>query len=126
MPRPYRKERLDELLRRELETIISYEMDDPRLENITVTEVDVARDLQMVRVYVGLLEGSQGERNVLEGLERARGYIRNQIAGRVQLRRLPDLVFRIDHSLQQGQRVDAILDVLEYEASEGDGEASRA
>lgn len=124
MPRPHRKERLDELMRRELETIISYEMEDPRLENITVTDVDVASDLQMVRVYIGLLDGSQGERDVLEGLERARGYIRNQIAGRVQLRRLPDFVFRIDHSLGQAQRIDAILDNLDYGETAGLSNAS--
>ncbi len=126
MPRLYRKERLDELLRRELETIISYEMEDPRLENVTVTDVDVARDLQMVRVYVAVLDQNRREQDVLEGLERAKGYIRNQIAGRVQLRRLPDLVFRIDRSLAQAQRVDAILDVLEYSQAGNEGDAKGA
>ncbi len=126
MPRLYRKERLDELLRRELETIISYEMEDPRLENVTVTDVDVARDLQMVRVYVAVLDQNRREQDVLEGLERAKGYIRNQIAGRVQLRRLPDLVFRIDRSLAQAQRVDAILDVLEYSQARDEGDAKGA
>ncbi len=126
MPRLYRKERLDELLRRELETIISYEMEDPRLENVTVTDVDVARDLQMVRVYVAVLDQNRREQDVLEGLERAKGYIRNQIAGRVQLRRLPDLVFRIDRSLAQAQRVDAILDVLEYSKAGDEGDAKGA
>lgn len=124
MPRPYRKERLDELLRRELTTIISYEMEDPRLENITVTDVDVASDLQMVRVYIGLLDGSQSEREVLEGLEHARGHIRTQISGRVQLRRLPDLVFRIDRSLGQAQRVDAILDRLTHPENAGPPDAA--
>lgn len=126
MPRLYRKERLDELLRRELETIISYEMEDPRLENVTVTDVDVARDLQMVRVYVAVLDQNRREQDVLEGLERAKGYIRNQIAGRVQFRRLPDLVFRIDRSLVQAQRVDAILDVLEYSQAGDEGDAKVA
>ncbi len=126
MPRLYRKERLDELLRRELETIISYEMEDPRLENVTVTDVDVARDLQMVRVYVAVLDQNRREQDVLEGLERAKGYIRNQIAGRVQLRRLPDLVFRIDRTLAQAQRVDAILDVLEYSQARDEGDAKGA
>lgn len=123
MPRLYRKERLDELLRRELETIISFEMEDPRLANVTVTDVDVARDLQMARVYVALLDPDRREQDVLEGLERAKGYIRSQIAGRVQLRRLPDLVFRIDRSLSQAQRVDAILDVLEYSQPGDEGDA---
>ncbi len=112
MARPYRKERLDELLLRELETIICYELDDPRLRDVTVTAVDVTRDLQTARVYVALLNESGDERAVLNGLEHARGYVRSQIAGRLQLRRVPDLVFRIDRQYAAAARVDTILDAL--------------
>ncbi len=112
MARLYRKERLDELLLRELETIICYELDDPRLHDVTVTAVDVTRDLQTARVYVALLDESSDERAVLNGLEHARGYVRSQIAGRLQLRRVPDLVFRIDRQYAAAARVDAILDAL--------------
>lgn len=112
MARPYRKERLDELLLRELESIICYELDDPRLRDVTVTAVDVTRDLQTARVYVALLDANGDERAVLDGLERARGYVRSQIAGRLQLRRVPDLVFRMDRQYAAAARVDAILDAL--------------
>lgn len=112
MARPYRKERLDELLLRELESIICYELDDPRLRDVTVTAVDVTRDLQTARVYVALLDENGDERAVLDGLEHARGYVRSQIAGRLQLRRVPDLVFRMDRQYAAAARVDAILDAL--------------
>ena len=80
----------------------------------------------MVRVYVALLDDSKKESDVLAGLEGAKGYIRSQIAGRVQLRRLPDLVFRVDRSLRQAQRVDAILDQIEYSEEEGDAAGAGA
>jgi ribosome-binding factor A len=112
MARPYRKERLDELLLRELESIICYELEDPRLRDVTVTAVDVTRDLQTARVYVALLDENGNERAVLDGLEHARGYVRSQIAGRLQLRRVPDLVFRIDRQYAAAARVDTILDAL--------------
>lgn len=114
MPRPYRKERLDELLKRELESIISYELSDPRLDHVTVSEVDVSKDLQTARVYIGVLEDKAKERDVMNGLENARGFIRNQIAGRVQLRKVPDLVFRLDRTLGDVQRIDTIIDQLEF------------
>lgn len=114
MPRPYRKERLDELLKRELESIICYELSDPRLDGITVSEVDVSKDLQTARVYIGVLEDKTKERDVMAGLENARGFIRNQIAGRVQLRKVPDLVFRLDRTLGDVQRIDSIIDQLEF------------
>jgi ribosome-binding factor A len=114
MPRPYRKERLDELLKRELESIICYELNDPRLDHITVSEVDVSKDLQTARVYIGVLEDKAKEREVMNGLEDARGFIRNQIAGRVQLRKVPDLVFRLDRTLGDVQRIDTIIDQLEF------------
>ncbi len=114
MPRPHRKERLDELLLRELESIISYEMEDPRLANISVSRVDVTRDLMVARVYITLIDDAQSERQALAGLESAHGFIRHEIAGRLQLRRVPDLVFRIDRSLRTVQRLDAILDAIEY------------
>jgi len=114
MPRPYRKERLDELLKRELESIICYELNDPRLDHITVSEVDVSKDLQTARVYIGVLEDKAKEREVMNGLDDARGFIRNQIAGRVQLRKVPDLVFRLDRTLGDVQRIDTIIDQLEF------------
>ena len=114
MPRPYRKERLDELLKRELESIICYELSDPRLDHITVSEVDVSKDLQTARVYIGVLEDKAKEREVMNGLDDARGFIRNQIAGRVQLRKVPDLVFRLDRTLGDVQRIDTIIDQLEF------------
>lgn len=108
----YRKERLDQLLWQELNNIIVYEMNDPRLTDISVGSVDVSRDLQTARVYIMLLDDDCDEQEVMRALESARGYLRGEIAGRIQLRKVPELYFKIDRSYQQAQRVDEILSSL--------------
>ncbi|RME81627.1 MAG: 30S ribosome-binding factor RbfA [Caldilineae bacterium] len=112
MSQNYRKERLDELLWQELNTIVMYEMDDPVLNEITISRVDVTRDLQVARVYVSPADEEIDQRLVLRHLDRAKGFLRSQIAARVQLRRVPELVFKMDVSLAYVERIDAILDQL--------------
>ncbi|NUQ36571.1 MAG: 30S ribosome-binding factor RbfA [Caldilineales bacterium] len=121
MSRHYRKERLDELLFRELTTLIGYELSDPRLGDVAVKRVDVSKDLQTARVYITLLSDEGDEQAALAGLESAKGLIRAEIATRVQLRRVPDLVFRVDRSFLASQRIDAILDALPPVAAGDEG-----
>ncbi len=119
MSRSYRKERLDELFLNELDTMLTYELNDPGLDGIAVSRVDVTRDLQAARIYITPLEPDVDEGEVMRALERARGYIRSELAARISLRRMPELVFRIDRLFEQSRRVEAILENLEY-ATEAD------
>ncbi|MCO6450956.1 MAG: 30S ribosome-binding factor RbfA [Caldilineales bacterium] len=122
MSQTYRKERLDELLLRELDSIIGYELADPRVSGVSVNRVDATRDLQVARIYVTLMDDSVSSDDALNGLHSAQGFIRSQIAERINLRRVPDLVFRIDRSLGETQRIEEIIDALTYaeDASEKD------
>ena len=112
MNRTYRKERLDELLWRELSSIIVYELDDPRLHDITVSHVDVARDMQTARVFITPLDEQQDVKGIQRALENARGHLRSEIASRIQLRHVPELYFKIGESYQQAQRIENILESL--------------
>jgi ribosome-binding factor A len=112
MNRTYRKERLDELLLRELSSIIIYELDDPRLHDVAVDRVDVARDLQTARVYITPLDEEMDVKEIRRALDNAQGHLRSEIASRVQLRRVPELYFKIGKSYQQAQRVEDIIDSL--------------
>jgi len=112
MNRTYRKERLDELLWRELSSIIVYELDDPRLHDITVSRVDVARDLQTARILITPLDDEQDVKEIQRALENARGHLRNEIASRIQLRNVPELYFKIGESYQQAQRIEDILESI--------------
>ncbi len=112
MTRTYRKERLDELLWRELSSIIVFELDDPRLHDIMVSRVDVARDLQTARVYITPLDEEQSAKEIQQALEKASGHLRSEIASRIQLRHAPELYFKIGESIEQTNRIDEILDSL--------------
>jgi ribosome-binding factor A len=112
MNRTYRKERLDELLWRELNSIIVYELEDPRLHDISVSRVDTARDLQTARVFITPLDEGQDVKEMQRALESARGHLRSEIASRIQLRHTPELYFKIGESYQQTQRIEEIFDSL--------------
>ncbi len=95
-----------------MSSIIIYELDDPRLHDITVNRVDVARDLQTARVYITPLDEEVAVREIRRALENAQGHLRSELASRVQLRRVPELYFKIGRSYQQAQRVEDIIDSL--------------
>ncbi len=112
MNRTYRKERLDELLLRELNSIIVYELEDPRLHDISVSRVDAARDMQTARVFITPLDEGQDVKEIQRALEIAQGHLRSEIASRIQLRHVPELYFKIGESYQQAQRIEEIFDSL--------------
>ena len=112
MVRNYRKQRLDELFWEEINSIIMYELSDPRVDDIGVTQVDVAPDLTTARVFVTPLYEDVDTREVLAGLKAAQGFIRTQLAQRIKVRRMPELIFKIDRSYLEARRVDEILDSL--------------
>ncbi len=112
MVRNYRKQRLDELFWEEINSIIMYELSDPRVDDIGVTQVDVAPDLTTARVFVTPLYEDVDTREALAGLKAAQGFIRTQLAQRIKVRRMPELIFKIDRSYLEARRVDEILDSL--------------
>jgi ribosome-binding factor A len=112
MVRNYRKQRLDELFWEEINSIIMYEVSDPRVADIGVTMVDVSPDLTTARVFVTPFYEDVDTREVLAGLKAAHGFIRTQLAQRIKVRRMPELIFKIDRSYLEARRVDEILDSL--------------
>jgi ribosome-binding factor A len=123
MPKSYRKERLNELFWEELNSIVMYELSDPRVTDIGVTQVDVAPDLTTARVFITPLYDDVDTREVLKGLDAAQGYIRTQLAQRIKVRRIPELIFKIDRSYLEARRVDAILDSLPPASDQPDAES---
>ena len=120
MPKSYRKERLNELFWQELNSIVMYELSDPRVSDIGVTLVDVAPDLTTARVFITPFYDDVDTKEVLKGLDAAQGYIRTQLAQRIKVRRIPELIFKIDRSYLEARRVDAILDSLPPASTEPD------
>ncbi|HEU0122036.1 MAG TPA: 30S ribosome-binding factor RbfA [Bryobacteraceae bacterium] len=90
-----RLQRVSEQIREELTELIEYEMDDPRVEGVTITDVHVSTDGRKARVMVAL-PNAEGRDSALGALDHARAYLRTQVAQRLALHRIPDLQFEMD------------------------------
>ncbi len=113
-----RPERVAELLREEISEIVGFELDDPRVMSVTVTEVRVAGDLRDARVFV-LVDGDEKEiNNALAALRHAAPYIRRQVGTALSLRHTPALHFVRDTVEERGARVDQLLAEIERESLE--------
>lgn len=110
---PHRAQRVSETLREELSEIIGYEMSDPRVESVDVTEVLIAPDMRHARVRIHLETDEQGRRDALRALDGARHYLRRELARRLRLFRIPELRFEADLALSGGTRVDYLLKRIE-------------
>jgi len=104
-----RQRRVAEMIHRELSTLLLLEVRDPRLANLTITEVNVTPDLLQARIYYTVMGDSEGSAEAQAGLDSARGYLRSLLAARVQLRSVPELEFARDISAEQGQRIEELL-----------------
>ena len=101
--------RIDEEYRKEISNIISYKLKNPNVTGmISVKKVNVTNDLKFAKVYVSILN-SKNIKNTLAGLKKSSGFIRSELAKKVNLRNTPELIFELDDSLEYGARIDSIL-----------------
>lgn len=107
-----RQQRVADRVREEIADLLERRTEDPRLHRLTVTAVEVSADLSQAFVYVSSLSGVEGSREALAGLEHAKGFFRHELAGRLHLRVVPELIFRWDATLETGERISRILDEL--------------
>jgi ribosome-binding factor A len=107
----HRTERLDSLLRQEISQLLQRQVKDPRLGNfITVTEVSISPDLSYAKVFVSCIGNEEVKRDALEGLAAASGFMRRQLAKNLRLRRIPELSFRWDDSIERGAHILQLID----------------
>ena len=101
--------RIDEEYRKELSQIISYDLKNPNVTGmISVTKVKVTTDLKYAKIYVSVLNAKNTDQTI-EALQKSSGFIRSQIAKRINLRITPELIFEKDDSLEYGAKIDSIL-----------------
>lgn len=104
-----RFERINEELKKEISHIISYELNNPNITGlISVTKAKITPDLKYAKVYVSILN-SKNVKETLAGLKKSSGYIRTEIAKRINLRITPELIFELDDSMEYGAKIDSIL-----------------
>lgn len=104
-----RIDKIDSILMREISIIVSQELNDPKLGFPTVTEVDVAPDYSNAKVYVSFLGKNYKKRDGIDALRRAKGHIKSILAKRVRMRKIPDLEFIVDDSLDKAEKIENII-----------------
>lgn len=101
--------RINEELKKEISHIINYELKNPNVTGmISVTRANITPDLKYAKVYVSILN-SKNVKETLAGLKKSSGFIRSEIAKRINLRITPELVFELDDSMEYGAKIDSIL-----------------
>ena len=109
MPSGIRLQRIADRIRQEISEMLIHEISDPRLKQIYVTDVKVDRELAYADVYVSAVEGASRSADVLAGLESASGFIRRNLASRVELRSFPRLRFHWDMTPENADHIEKVL-----------------
>ena len=111
MPKEFnRTRRVGEQMQRELAQLIQQEIKDPRLGMVTVSGVEVTRDLSIARVFVSALGEEEHPEKVITILEKASGFLRHELGKRMTMRTVPALRFQFDQSISRGNRLSSLID----------------
>jgi ribosome-binding factor A len=108
-----KQDRVAGRIRQILSVLILREVADPRLQGITVTDVEIDSELMFARIYVNALGEEERAPEILGALKQAKGFLRREVGKRMSLRRVPDLGFYWDTSLERGDRIDTLIDRLD-------------
>src|SRR5215204_7285132 len=120
-----RTERTADTLKEEIAQIVSYELEDPRLTLVTVTDVRLSSDKRAARVYVTIAGDENEHKAALAALKHAAPYVRKQLGLSLNLPRTPEIYFVRDRVEEEGERVDQLLQTIEREwESKGKDEVS--
>lgn len=100
-------EKVNNMIQRELSSILMMEVKDPHIGFCTITDVEVTSDLSYAKIYVSFL--NKNTKKSMEALERSKGYIRSLLAKRITIRKCPELQFVLDTSLAYGNKIETII-----------------
>jgi ribosome-binding factor A len=118
MPTKMRLERIQDRIREELAEMAIRELNDPRLEGLSITDVTVDRELAFADIYVSAIEGHERAKDILAGLEHASGFIRHALAERIDLRVFPKLRFHWDPTPEKADKIERILHTIHQEENQ--------
>lgn len=111
MPKEFaRSERVAQLINRHLAVILRNDVKDPRVASLTITDVEVTRDLRQAKVFVtSMLDDESAIDEVMQAVDRASGFLRGRLASAIELRHCPNLIFAYDNSISQGARMSELI-----------------
>ncbi len=108
-----KQERLNQIILKEITNIIQFELKDPTVGFITVTDVSVSNDHSYANIYVTFLGKKERNDAGLKALNKAKGFIRSELAKRLTTRRVPDLIFKLDDTLERTSKLEQIFQEIE-------------
>ena len=108
-----RAARVAEEIREQVAELIASKLKDPRIGFVTVTRVELTSDQRLARILVGVLGEEADRRKTLEGLRKATGFVRRELAQRLRLRFMPEVVFEYDKGIEATDRVSRLLDEID-------------
>jgi ribosome-binding factor A len=112
-----RASRVSDLVKREVAELLMRKVKDPRVKAVTITGVDVTRDLRSAKVFYSLIGGERDIRLAQAGLDSARGFIKREIGLRLELKHVPEIMFKHDPSLEEGSRMEKLLQKIREDES---------
>lgn len=101
--------RVAEEIKKELSQILQLEFKDPRLGFLTITGVEVTNDFSQAKVYLSVLGSEEQREASLKALARGKGFLRSELGKKIRLRVVPELIFKFDHSIDYGSKIEALL-----------------
>ena len=105
MPNPHRQEKLGELFAVELSDLLRTRVKDPRVGFASITHVEVSGDYRHAKIYVSVMGSDEERDNTMKALKHATGFLRHELASRIVLRYMPEIVFKLDTSIEKGSRI---------------------
>jgi ribosome-binding factor A len=107
----HRIERINNLIRREISELLERQVKDPRLGSfVIITEVSTSSDLRYAKIFVSRMGNETEKQETLSALVGASGFLRNELSKHLRLRRIPELNFRLDDSIERGVRLLELID----------------
>lgn len=116
-----REQRVAESIKEYLSDIIKNQVKDPRVGFSSITSVEVTNDLRIAKVNISVMGDPEQKQQTMKAIESAAGFIRSQLASKLSMRYVPELVFRLDSSIDHGLRIAQLLTEIK---SEGSGDNS--
>ena len=115
MAQGFRPDRMGDQIRTEISDLLAREIHDPGVGLITITRVEVTVDLLLARVFYTTLTDDAARTRTAKALTRALPFLRRQLAGRLRVRRVPELEFRFDRSVEQHDRIERLIHEIQTE-----------
>jgi ribosome-binding factor A len=118
-----RADRVSEAIKREVSVMLVQEVKDPGIHFTTVTAVETADNLRHAKIFVSILGDEKTRQESLDGLERAKGFLRSELGRRLQLRYAPEIQFQLDKSLDHAMKIKGLLNQIKSTEEKKDDEA---